>query len=178
MSLLKLLGWGTEKGEEAGASASEAVGKITEALQEMEPQRARYLAAFAYLLGRAAHADRNVSPSESRMMEAILQQKGGLTPEQARLAVEITRAQNQLFGHIENFLVSREFRDLASREQKLRLLDCLFAVSCSDKKISVEEDREIRQIASEVGLEHPDFIQVRSRYREHLAFLKRPKTSP
>jgi len=32
------------------------------ALDHLEPDRARYLAAFAYLLGRVAHADQQVSP--------------------------------------------------------------------------------------------------------------------
>ena len=35
-----------------------------DALDHMEPNRARFLAAFAYLLGRVAHADQHVSPEE------------------------------------------------------------------------------------------------------------------
>ena len=43
-----------------------------EALDGLEPERARYLGAFAYLLGRVAHADQHVSPEETRVMEALV----------------------------------------------------------------------------------------------------------
>jgi hypothetical protein len=36
------------------------LGEMLDALDHLEPDRARYLSAFAYLLGRVAHADRHV----------------------------------------------------------------------------------------------------------------------
>jgi hypothetical protein len=36
------------------------------------------------------------------------------------------------------------------------------------------EDNEIRKVASELGLEHPEIIAVRSRYRDRLAVLRQP----
>ena len=66
---------------------------------------------------------------------------------------------------------------MATHEQKLALLDCLFAVSAADVSISTIEDNVIRQIAAELRLEHKDFISVRSRYRDHLAVLQDPRES-
>ena len=43
-----------------------------EALDHFEPDRARYLAAFAYLLGRVAHADRHVSAEETGAMSTMI----------------------------------------------------------------------------------------------------------
>jgi hypothetical protein len=86
----------------------------------------------------------------------------------------MAKTQSLLFGGTENFLVTREFNKIATREQKVALLDCLFAVSSSDESISVTEDNEIRQITSELRLDHADFIAARSRYRQHLAVLKEP----
>lgn len=40
-----------------------------DALDTLEPARPRYLAAFAYLLGRIGHADNNVSAEETRTMQ-------------------------------------------------------------------------------------------------------------
>lgn len=139
----------------------------------MEPVKARYLAAFAYLLGRVAYADRNVSSKEAEMMEAVLIDKGHLPADQAVLIIEIARQQNRMFGHVDNFLVTREFNELASREQKKDLLTCLFAISASDKSISSIEDAEIRQISGELLLEHNDFIAARSAFRDHLEILKK-----
>ena len=42
-----------------------------DALDHLEPERARFLAAFAYLLGRVAHADQHVSPEETAAMSLL-----------------------------------------------------------------------------------------------------------
>jgi uncharacterized tellurite resistance protein B-like protein len=138
----------------------------------MEPARARFIAAFAYLLSRAARADLNISLAETQAMERIVMEHGCLPEEQAVVVVQIAKTQNILLGETENFLVSREFNSMASHEQKMALLDCLFAIAAAEGLISTIEDNEISQIADELKIEHPDFISVRSRYREHLAVLK------
>lgn len=153
----------------------ESIRKISRELESMDPVQAKFLAAFAYLLGRVANSDSHISPEEGEAMERIVMDKGHLSQTQAVMTVEISKRQNRLFGHVENFLVSREFNEVASRQQKLDLLDCLFAVCASDRSISSIEDREIRQVASELLLEHRDFIEIRSRYRNYLDVLKRPE---
>lgn len=154
--------------------ATETVRKITEALDRLEPERAKYIAAFAYILSRVAHADRNISEEETRAMERIVMEWGGLPEEQAIIVVQMAKTQSILFGGTENYLVTREFNAIATREQKLALLHCLFAVSASDESISTVEDNEIRQIAKELRFRHKDFIAVRLAHRKHLAVLKKP----
>ena len=159
--------------DRSGSSAeTETVRKITHALDLMEPGRARFIAAFAYLLSRAARADLNISLAETRAMERIVMERGGLPEEQAVVVVQIAKTQNILFGETENYLVSREFNSMASHDQKMALLDCLFAIAAAEGSISTIEDNEVSQIADELRIEHPDFISVRSKYREHLAVLK------
>src|SRR3974377_492152 len=68
-----------------------------------EPQRARYLAAFAYVLGRVANADLDISDAETARMVDLVQRVGKLPEEQAILAVAIAKSQNKLFGGTENF---------------------------------------------------------------------------
>jgi len=173
MSILDTLGLRPARnGKRANDPGAESVRKISRELEDLEPERARYLAAFAYLLGRVAYADREVSSHEAEMMEKVLIERGGIPSDQAVLIIEIARQQNRLFGHVDNFLVAREFNELASREQKMDLLACLYAISSSDKSISNVEDSEIRQIAGELLLEHRDFIAVRSAFRNHLDILK------
>lgn len=176
MSLLKFLGLAAERTDLSTPHEVESIRRISKQLEEMEPEKARYIAAFAYLLGRVAQADRNISPEEAGEMEQIVMEIGQIPHEQAVMIVEIAKRQNRLFGHVENFLVTREFNELATKEQKMRLLDCLFAVSSSDRTVSSIEDREIRQISSELQLSHREFIDVRSKYRNFLGFLKTPET--
>ena len=105
-------------------------------------------------------------------MERIVMERGGLSEEQAILVTQIAKSQEVLFGGTEGFLVSREFSKIASREQKLELLDCLFAVSAADDSISTVEDNEIVRICAELQLPREEVVTARGRYREHLAVLK------
>jgi uncharacterized tellurite resistance protein B-like protein len=173
MSILKYFGLESEE-TPAGAPETETVRKITGALDRLDPERARYIAGFAYVLSRVARADLLISESETWAMERIVAAHSRLPEEQAIIVVQIAKTQNKLFGGTEDFLVTREFNKIATREQKLELLDCLFAVAAAEDLISTEEDAEIRQISRELALEHRDFIAVRSRYRDHLSVLKRP----
>jgi uncharacterized tellurite resistance protein B-like protein len=153
---------------------TETVRKIVKSLDRLEPERARYIASYAYLLSRVAHADLDISEDETKSMERLVMERGGLPEEQAILVVQMAKTQSLLFGGTENFLVTAEFNKLASREQKLGLLHCLFTVSSADESISTVEDNEIRRISKELMLEHSDFIQARLAYRHHLAVLRKP----
>jgi len=172
MSILRLLKLDREESS-AHPSETDTVRKITRALDQLEPEKAKFVAAFAYLLSRAARADLRIEPKETEIMERIVMEHGQLPEEQAIIAVQIAKTQNILFGGTENYLVSREFGALASLSQKLALIDCLFAVGAADGSISTVEDSEISQIADELRIEHKDLMQVRSRYREFLAVLRK-----
>jgi uncharacterized tellurite resistance protein B-like protein len=173
MSLLRFLGLahGTPAGD---ASEPETVRRVVGALERMDPDVARHVACFAYVLGRVAGADRGVSPEETRAMERIVIERGGLAEEQAVLVVHIAKSQQALFGGTEDYLVTREFAATATREQRLALLDCCMAVAAVDADVSLAEDDAIREISSELGLSHSDFIAARSAYRDYLAVLKTP----
>lgn len=151
---------------------TETVRKIVQQLDKLEPQRARYIAAFAYVLSRVARADMNISEVETLEMERQVVKLSGLPEEQAILVVQIAKTQTTLFGGTENFLVTQEFAGMADHEQRLALLNCLFAVAAADKVVSSVEEREIRLIADELQLRHDDFISTRLQYRKYLAVLK------
>src|SRR5262245_58637814 len=160
------------RGEKAEAGGSAAVRRIAGELAALPPVGARKLAAFAYLLGRVAHADRDISAAESERMEQLVREVGGVPAEQAVLVVEIAKAQNRLFGHVENFEVSRELRTLADEAERRRLLDCLFSVSAAEGGISSEEESQVRQIASELGFSHGEYVAARSAWSAHRTVLR------
>ena len=108
-------------------------------------------------------------------MERLVSEKGGLTEAQAVMVVQMAKTQSVLFGGVENFLVTREFEKIATREQKIALLHCLFAVSAADRSISSSEDTTIRAIARELNLDHVDFIAVKSAYGGLLATKDKPE---
>jgi uncharacterized tellurite resistance protein B-like protein len=163
----------SQGGAPTSSHETESVRKIVQALDRLEPERAKYIAGFAYLLGRAARADLNISLKETQAMERILMERAGLPEEQAIIVIQMAKTQNILFGATENYLVSREFKSIATHEEKLALLDCLYAVAASENLISTIEDNEISQIADELRIEHPDLIAIRSRYRDSLAVFQK-----
>ncbi len=174
MSLMTLLGLTDDASPAAAADDdTDTMRRIAAELDHMEEDRARYLAAFAYILGRVAHADSRFSDIETEKMQEILHGLGHLTEAQAVLVVEIAKSQVRLFGSTENFLVVRRFKDIATAEQRVELLDCVFAVSAADDSITVLEEGQAGQIAKELGLSHDDFVAARVTYQKHLETLKR-----
>jgi len=151
---------------------SDSVYKIAALLEGLPPERSRYLAAFAYLMARVAVADFVVSPEELKSMVSTLETQAGLPAQQAQAVAELARTQALREGSTDDFLVTRELRQIATRDELLQILDCLFAVAAAQHAISVTEDNAIRQIASELLLEHHEFISVRTRYRDQLEVLQ------
>ena len=175
MSILEFLGLRSapEQAADQKSGDTDTVRKIVAQLDHLPEDKARFVAAFAFMLSRVAHADLDISDDETRAMEQIVIERGGLPEEQAIIVVQMAKTQNLLFGGTENFLVAKEFNRIASREQKLSLLHCLFAVGAADESISATEANVVRQISDELNLEHADLVAVRSRFREHLAVFKK-----
>jgi uncharacterized tellurite resistance protein B-like protein len=174
MSILEWLGLRRPDAGSDPSAETQTVRRIVERLDHMEPERARFVAAFAYVLSRVARADLHVSEEETRAMERIVMRRGSLPEEQAVIVVQMAKSQNVLFGGTENYLVTRELNRIATREQKLALVECLYAVSAADDSITTLEDNVIRQIGAELRLEHREIVEVRSRFREHRAVLRKP----
>ena len=174
MTLLEKLGFGswTARASAEGDEATATVRKIVATLDQLPPEKARFIAAFAYILSRVARADLMISAEEIAVMERVVREQGGLGEAQAVLIVQMAKTQTILFGGTENFLVTREFDRLATRDEKIGLLRCLFAVSAADDSISTVEDNEVRRISQELHLTHQDFVDARVAYRDKLSVLK------
>jgi uncharacterized tellurite resistance protein B-like protein len=171
MFIRKLLGLpGAD--EPARDRDTETVRRIVQELGAMEPERARYLAAFAFILSRGAHADLHISPEETQEMEGAVARWGGLSPAQSVLVVQIAQSQSSLFGATQDFVVTRQFGTMSTPAQREELLHCLFAVSAADDSISSEEESVLRQIASELGLSDRDFLAIRSTYNHKRSVMK------
>jgi uncharacterized tellurite resistance protein B-like protein len=172
VSLLRFLGLDLPARDDGPQADAASVRRIVEALDRMEPRTARHLARFAYVLGRVARADLLVSADETRAMERLVMERGRLPEAQAVLVVQIAKSQHLLLGETDGYLVTREFAAAASRDEKVALLDCCFAVAAADDEISPAEEAELRMITGELGLEHGDFIAARSAHRDAVPILK------
>src|SRR5262245_16106217 len=73
------------------SNETETVRRIVGQLEAMPLDRARWLAAFAYILTRAAAADLDISEVEERTIEGIVVDHGGLSEAQAVLVAQMAR---------------------------------------------------------------------------------------
>ena len=157
---------GLERGGEA--ERHDALRDLLEALDRLDPARAQYLARFAYLLGRVAHADQHVSADETRIMEQLVAREGEIPSDQAMLVVGLAKTSSLIFRGTDDFTVARDFAAAASYAQRHAFVRCLFAVSAAEGSISIDEEREIQRIARELRIEPSDLVALRLEFRQHL----------
>jgi uncharacterized tellurite resistance protein B-like protein len=153
-----------------GSAAETATARrIVARLEAMPPGEARYLACFAYVMSRAAHADLHISDAETSLMEKFAAEYGGLDDAQAVLVVQMAKLQARNHGETEDFVVTREFRDISTPEQRLALLRCCFAIGAEDGTITAEEAAVVNQIARELDVEREAVNRIRAEFHEQLS---------
>lgn len=145
---------------------TETVRRIARQLGNLEPELARYLAAFAFILSRVAHADAEISREETLEMQRTVERWGGIQPPQAALVVEIAKAHAILFDATaaDVSAVTAQFRQLAKPRERTALVHCLFAVSAVDESVSPAEEALVRVIAGELGVPGREYASIRSSY--------------
>ncbi len=173
-ALRRLLGFETEVDE---VRDTETVARIAAELDQLEPDRARFLAAFAYVLARVARADLDVSDAETRKMVELVREFSDLPPAQATLVVLMAKTHAIARGGTENYLVTRQFRELSTRGQRIDLVRCLFGVAAADESISSVENTEITQIGSELGFTREEIAGLRASFRDQLSVLQNAKSA-
>jgi len=171
LSLLRFLGVGSSKTKAEGET--DTVRRIAAQLDRLDPGEAKYLAAFAYVLARIAHADLDIDATETAEMELRAKTVASLSEAEAALVVQIAVTQARLLGGTENYVVTREFRNISTKEQRAKLVECLYAVAAADGTISAAESSEIASIGEELGFTRAEVNSLRAHYREMLAEFQR-----
>jgi len=155
-----------------GDRDTETVRRIAGQLDALPVDRARFLAAFAYILTRAAAADMEISEVESRAIERLVGEHGGLPEAQAILVTQIARNQSLLYSGTEDYLVTRQFRELSTDEDRLALLRCCYLVGAADDTITSEESDTLQEIAKELDIERDSVNVIRNEFAPKLAAIQ------
>lgn len=141
---------------------------LVSSLDQLEPDHAHRLARFAYLLGRVALADRHASDDETRAMELLVMEHGGVSADQATLVVGLAKNSNLLFSGTADYEVARDFAAAASYDDKLALARCLFLVAASDHAISLSEETEIHRVVNQLKILPQDLTRLRVQHADLL----------
>ena len=153
-----------------GSSAETATARrIVARLEALPADEARFLACFAYVMSRAAAADYSISDEETGLMEQFAIEFGGLDTSQAVLVIQMAKLQARVNGATEDFVVTREFRDISTLEQRVALLRCCFAIGAADGKITADEAGVVNEIARELDVERDVLNAVRAEFHEQLS---------
>jgi uncharacterized tellurite resistance protein B-like protein len=158
--------------ERGDATDTETVRRIVRELESLPHDRARFLAAFAYILTRAAAADLEISEAESREIELLVAEQAGLPEAQAVLVAEMARHQSLLSGSTEDYLVTRQFKELSTDEDRLALLRCCYLVSGADDDISLLESDTLQDIALELDVDRNAVKAMREEFAPKLSTIK------
>ncbi|MBF8290177.1 MAG: Tellurite resistance protein [Chloroflexi bacterium] len=154
------------------AGETETVRRIVARLDSLPVERARFLAGFAYILARAAHADLDINDAEITVMESAVHELGELDEAQAVLVVQMAKLQARTKFGTEDYLVTREFAGLATDDQKLAVVRACFAVGAADDEITSDEAQTVNQIAREIGLDRATLNQIRERYVDQFTAIR------
>jgi uncharacterized tellurite resistance protein B-like protein len=171
MSFMRFLG-GHADDAAAGsvnlAAETEAVRHIVARLQALPPEQARLLAGMAYVLARAAYADLQISDVETTVMEKELTD-AGLDKAQAVLVVEMAKMQETSVGGTNDYLVTREFREHSTPQQRLGLLRACYHIAAADDSITSMENATLVEIASELDVGREEAAQVRAEFADKIS---------
>jgi uncharacterized tellurite resistance protein B-like protein len=81
----------------------------------------------------------------------------------------MAKIQARVHGATEDFVVTREFRDISTVDQRRALLRCCFAIGAEDGAISADEAAVVNQIARELDIERDDVNEIRAEFHEMLS---------
>ncbi len=152
-----------------GAGDTATVRRIVAKLEAMPPDQARFLAAAAYILARAANADMDISDDETAAIESELQGHESIDEATAVLVTEMAKLQAKTVGATEDYVVTREFKALSDDSQRLVVLRASFAVVAANGTISAEETAVLNEIAEELDIEDADLNTIRADYHEQFS---------
>lgn len=123
--------------------------------------------ATAALMVEVMVTDGALSPAETTRIPELLQQRFGLTPQEAAELTELARQEVAEATSLYQFtaLVNQHF----SAADKYALVHNLWQVAYADATLDKHEESLIRQVAELIHLSHSRYIQARNQARDNPA---------
>jgi uncharacterized tellurite resistance protein B-like protein len=119
--------------------------------------------AAAALLVEIMNADHELSDEESESIKTILFETLFLTEEVASELLET--AKQQVHEASDLFQFTAIINETYSADEKVSLIESLWKVAYSDKKLDKYEEHMVRRIADLLYVSHSDFMQTKNRIK-------------
>lgn len=166
--LLKTLGLVAVEPEAADA----LLDKLRRHVASAGESRVAYLAAFAAQLARVAWIDDQFTAEEHAAVRDVLANRAGLAGSEADLVAALLAEQRQILLDVQAVHLTRALNEYGSRQDKEKLLDCLYAIASADHLVSDDEDREVRRVGRALLVPNERVMDIRSRYRDRLEVMQ------
>ena len=134
----------------------------------MPPDQARFVAAAAYTLARAANADLDISDDETAAIEHELQAHESLDEATAVLVAEMAKLQAKTVGGTEDFVVTREFKASRTTTSDSRPARVLRGHGRQRHDLG-RGDGIVNEIAEELDIDDATLNAIRADYHEQLS---------
>ena len=81
----------------------------------------------------------------------------------------MAKLQAKTVGGTEDYVVTREFRNLSTEEQRRNVLHACFVIAAANGSISSEESTEINEIARELDIDPAEVNEIRAAFHDQLS---------
>ncbi|MBN2431712.1 MAG: TerB family tellurite resistance protein [Acidobacteria bacterium] len=172
MNLFEILGLSSRLDRTDDLERGSLYEQLENCLSGLPENEIRFVAGLAGLLGRVALADMKLETEEIEEIRRILREESSLTTEQVERVLRLIELHADEYFGAENVYYTRLINQAATKIQKLEVLHAVFAVAAANGSISVQEEAEIRTIASGLLLTHQEYIEIRIQFRDQLDVLR------
>lgn len=169
MDFRKLFGLGAEKRQPELGVLFDALSELLSGLEDDEVLRVTGLAG---LLGKVAYSDKDISSEELAAIKQILTEHTPISPSLFDRLLKLLEQHTTELSGLEDHRYNQMLNDTLERNEKLKVLDFLYAVAASSGSVSYVEDQSINLIAKGLRLTHEDYVNSRRPYLDRLEILR------
>jgi len=147
--------------------------ELEKCFSDLTEQEIKFIAGFSGLLGRVALADMILEEEELEKIRQILNRETSISAARVDRIVNLLKMNADEYFGSENVYYTRLINASSDKKQKMDVLNALFAVAAANESVSAEEEAEMKLIADGLRLTHPEYIDVRLKYRDKLDIFKK-----
>ena len=164
--------FGIEQGKGADNAAYGALfNELEQHAMGLSDDEVKLITGLSGLLGKLAYSDRNISDDELAVAKKVLTAKTSISPELFDKVLQIVKQHTLELVGLEDHLYLKLLNEISSKDEKLEILESLFALAAADSKICSAEERDLSVISKGLRLAHEEYIVIKRRYSDSLASL-------
>jgi uncharacterized tellurite resistance protein B-like protein len=125
----------------------------------LSDEKVYYLCLLGTLLASVAHADDHFDDREKKSLKRVLTEEFPFRGQEQKILLEIVEEEAKKGFDFHEVIT--QVNQMLTYNEKLRLVDCFFAIAVADGKISHVENEEIRRITKAMHIPHQHFKEAK-----------------